>query len=1496
MSRKILANLQHNRISNLFSDLDLVAQHVWSNDHPDLQGWTWECDPEGFYLTVSEEVYKITGLPPAVFIGKSILEFRLPLASQEEINIAFVENKFPLELRLNFIHQDGEEIPILLHVFQSPGIYEGNGKESGFHGFTRLIQPIPEVQPTYSANREDANPDTVLPNIEITEPEHQTNPTYSKGYLPESGNGTPSHEEDLHELDSGMLITTLVPSMLRDEEATFEEYSSNHPGQVTTPHTFTNSDSKLLIELLDDDPERVLEEHERLLVAQVSDQLKLALENAHLISQTQQALNETKDRARELTILNEMSRALAYNLEIESIIRNIYTYTTKLMDTSNFYLSLYHPEEEALTFHHVIADSELVDENHPEWDYWSNIQPLSGLTGYVIKSKQPLLIEEKGIQYLEDENLPFVEVGTGGVESWLGVPMKIGDQVLGVVAAQSETTPNLYNQQDLELLATIANQGAIAIQNARLFEEANNRNEDLATINKIIRAASKTLDLNSMLEAVLEEVLEFTGYQTGLVSVYYRSLKKLSLAAWVNLPNELQDRITEHGLEGTLCQLVFNRGRFIAYENIMDQAPIDVKSLIEFGFTSYVGIPLESKGRVLGSICLFSREVHPVHEYDIRLLTSIGTQVGVAVDNARLFEQTQSALAETEILYNASSRINSAETYQDILSALTVYSILGQADINITINLFDQPWKNDKKPDSIHVMAQKLVADSTNMRRSYPLESMPSLLDILRPDRPVFIGDIALDPRLDDNLRNILIDEFHSNSVLFAPLIVSGQWIGFLNGMYKTKYEYHERDLRRLSVLANLAAVAIQNIHLLEVSLRRANQLETAAEIARDTSSTLSIDMLLERAVNMIREGFKYSHASIFLLDESGRNAIIHASTGDAGKEMLRNEHQLRVGAKSIIGHVTSSGTPYVVNNVFEDPYHFPNPLLPDTKSEAAIPLMIGNKVIGALDLQSTKLEAFTPEDISVLHTLADQIAVAVENTRAYELTVQAVDDMRNADKIKSQFLANMSHELRTPLNSIIGFSRVILKGIDGPVTELQQQDLNAIYNSGQHLLNLINDILDLSKIEAGKMEITLEENVNLSDLINSVMSTVVGLIKDKPIALKHNLSTDIPPLRVDPTKVRQILINLFSNAAKFTDEGSITIDAGLQKTETGLQEVLISVTDTGTGIAEHDQNKLFQPFSQVDASATRKTGGSGLGLSISRHLVEMHGGRIGLSSEPGKGSIFFFTLPVPSTKPKKTPHPVSGYLGPIVMSIDDESQVTDLYNRYLDNHGFKIFPLADATNAVEIASKLQPMAITLDVMMDGSSGWQVLKELKSNPDTRNIPVIICSIVDEQGKGYRLGATDYLVKPILEDDLINSLNRLQSNEVIQEILVIDDNLEDRRLFEEIFNEKANYLVDIAESGDIALTKLRSHKPHIVVLDLFMPGLDGFTVLETMRDDPNLQDLPVIVYTAGDLQEDQRERLAEFSQALLKKGSVTVEELLTCLEKSLQKYHQSQARM
>lgn len=420
-------------------------------------------------------------------------------------------------------------------------------------------------------------------------------------------------------------------------------------------------------------------------------------------------------------------------------------------------------------------------------------------------------------------------------------------------------------------------------------------------------------------------------------------------------------------------------------------------------------------------------------------------------------------------------------------------------------------------------------------------------------------------------------------------------------------------------------------------------------------------------------------------------------------------------------------------------------------------------------------------------------------------------------------------------------------------------------------------------------MELSFSD-LNLADLINSAMPTAAGLVKGKPIKLKTILPDDLPLVRADNIRISQVLINFLSNAVKFTDEGTITVEARTNTAPNGTPEVMVLVTDSGPGIAPEDQSKLFLPFSQVDDSPTRKTGGTGLGLSICRSLIDMHNGRIGLyASEVGKGSTFFFSLPLPANELRIFEN-VPGD-GNIILSIDDDLQVISLYERYLKPQGYQVIAHTNPRTAVQAAKELHPFAITLDVMMPEVDGWQVMRALKNDPETRDIPVVVCSILEEEEKGYTLGAADYLVKPFISDDLLNALNRLNSDDEIGDVLVIDDDEEDLRLVQKMLEESHRYHIHTARGGQAGLDFLKQMRPDVIILDLFMPDINGFDVLGELQSQKLLQNIPVIILTGADLTPEQHRKLTASGQDFLAKGFLRQTELLNSLETALRQFRQ-----
>jgi signal transduction histidine kinase len=400
----------------------------------------------------------------------------------------------------------------------------------------------------------------------------------------------------------------------------------------------------------------------------------------------------------------------------------------------------------------------------------------------------------------------------------------------------------------------------------------------------------------------------------------------------------------------------------------------------------------------------------------------------------------------------------------------------------------------------------------------------------------------------------------------------------------------------------------------------RAIQLAVSAEVGRVATSILDLDILLSRMVELIRDYYRFAYVAIFLLDETGQWAVLREGSGELGNTLKAKGQWLSVGKPSLVGQVAEKGEPRVLSKA--DIQSGPGSHPPPTYLEAAFPLRIGGRTIGVLDIHSTHADAFDDDDVRVLQGVADQIAIAIENARAYELEREAARQLREAEEMRRRFLANMSHELREPLTNIIGFSRVILKGIDGPISDQQRSDLEIVYANGQHLLGLINDLLDVAQIEAGLMELEFKE-VDLRELIQSVMATTSALVRDKDIQLRLEIHPELPFIEADGTRLRQVLLKLLSNAAKFTDRGSITVRAWPKG-----NQVQVAVADTGPGIPRENHERVFERFEQGETGVKRPEG-IGVGLALCKEFVEMHGGRIWVESQEGVGSTFTFTLPI---------------------------------------------------------------------------------------------------------------------------------------------------------------------------------------------------------------------------------------------------------------------------
>jgi signal transduction histidine kinase/DNA-binding response OmpR family regulator len=534
----------------------------------------------------------------------------------------------------------------------------------------------------------------------------------------------------------------------------------------------------------------------------------------------------------------------------------------------------------------------------------------------------------------------------------------------------------------------------------------------------------------------------------------------------------------------------------------------------------------------------------------------------------------------------------------------------------------------------------------------------------------------------------------------------------------------------------------------------------------------------------------------------------------------------------------------------------------------------------------------FTPgfgeDEISRVQQFMTAVAAALDRARLLEQVKEANTKLVEADTHKSVFLASMSHELRTPLNAILGFSELLMDSTNGQFPpETRKRFLEQIHSSGKHLLGLINDILDLSKVEAGQMELRLQM-VSVGEVVGQVLTTI------EPLAVQKEVTVELAAgsageIEADAGKFKQMLLNLLSNALKFTPQGG-TVRISTRRLPDAVE---IAVTDTGIGIAQSDHLRIFQEFQQVDSGMGRHQTGTGLGLSLTKRFAMLHGGDVRVESELGQGSVFTLRMPLLAIQRDKnrplraTP---AGHVNgdaslPLVLVVEDDPLAAELLVRQLDRAGFRSEIVSKGSQVVAKAAALQPAVITLDVLLPDLDGWEVLGRLKHEEATRAIPVVVISVVDNPELGLALGAMDYFVKPVIAKDLVARLGRFNLAHKTAggkvEVLVVDDERANRDWLSGIL-EPAGFDVISASGGAQAIELARSRKPDLVLLDLMMPEVSGFDVVEALRADPATRQMPIMVLTAKDLTTADKRHLNGQVSTILRRGSTGATDLIVML--------------
>jgi adenylate cyclase len=533
------------------------------------------------------------------------------------------------------------------------------------------------------------------------------------------------------------------------------------------------------------------------------------------------------------------------------------------------------------------------------------------------------------------------------------------------------------------------------------------------------------------------------------------------------------------------------------------------------------------------------------------------------------------------------------------------------------------------------------------------------------------------------------------------------------------------------------------------------------------------------------------------------------------------------------------------------------------------MPLLGRDKLMGALMVWRKAPGEFPQHSVDLLQTFAAQSVLAIQNARLFQEIEDKGRQLELTSQHKSQFVASMSHELRTPLNAIIGLTEMIVSNAARFGTEKAVEPLRRVHGAGTHLLGLINQVLDLSKIEAGKLELS-PETVNLAPLLEDVIGTARQLAEQNKNRLVVESPDNLGTLTVDPMRLRQILLNLLSNACKFTKQGGVKLR--VKKVVDGRNWIEIAVADTGIGMTAEQQAKLFEEFTQADSSTARQYGGTGLGLAITRKLARMMGGDVTVTSEPGKGSVFTLRLPGSADSQASSSTGSAGRRSPTadcILVIDDDATARELIADHLKAEGFSVVTAAGGVEGLKRAKELRPTAITLDVMMPDLDGWSVLAALRQDPELADIPVIMVSIVDEHRRGIALGAAGYLTKPVDRERLHRLVSRFRAPVPPTRVLLVEDDAVQRERMRG-WLEGPQWAVREAENGREALKRIEENKPDVILLDLMMPEMDGFAVVAALQKEAGWRDIRVIVITPLDLNAKDRARLNAGVQSVLVK--------------------------
>jgi PAS domain S-box-containing protein len=1237
------------------------------------------------------------------------------------------------------------------------------------------------------------------------------------------------------------------------------------------------------------------------LLQTLANSMSIALENARLFDETQRLLGETQQRTRELEAMSHVQQGLATRLDFQAIIDLVGDKLREVFGGASTFIALYDEASNRIETPYFVSEGGRRVHAPP-------FELGEGLTSIIIKTRRPLVFGTfqemlaRGA-LVEEPEKPKQE------ESWMGVPILVGERAIGAVAMQ-DYSEHRYTEADVLLLSTITAGMGVALENARLFEETNRllaeteqRAAELAILNSVSEAMSKTLDLEDVTRIVGDKVRDIfdsdaviimlLDEQTDLIHVHYEFDRNeggyIDHVEPFPLGTGLSSKVITSRqplMLGTLDELIAH-GAYFPPE-LLEQSAGGVSP-------SWLGVPIMVHDQVLGLVALADGDENAFHENHLRLLQTLASNMGVAIANARLFQAEQQRVAELATI-NTVSRELASELGADSLIHLVGEQIRAVFNADIAyVALLDEsgtminfPYTYGEELDPLRYgegLAGKIIETGE-----------PLLINEELDRQTLELGAATIGRR--------------ARSYLGVPIVVSGRPVGVIS-VQSTEREgvFDLNDRHLLNTLAANVSAALHSARLFD----EAQEARAAAEQA--STEIKQAQEALQESHRQLADIVNFMPDAVLVIDREGQviawNRAIEEMTGTKAEAMLGKgnyEYALPFYGERrpiLIDLVT------VPRKEMEEKYSHIRMEGPVLVGETYVPQLRG----GGHYLLGTA---------SALHDSKGEIVGAIEVIRDFterkrmeEALHQAKEAAEAATQTKSAFLATMSHEIRTPMNAVIGMTGLLL---DTPLTPEQREFAETIRTSGDALLTIINDVLDFSKIEARRMDLE-RQPFDLRECVESAMDLLAAGATEKGLYLGCVVERNAPAAIVgDVTRLRQVLVNLLSNAVKFTEQGEVVVTVeGRGEATSPLREIHFSVRDTGIGIPPELMGRLFQSFSQVDASTTRRFGGTGLGLAISRHLVELMGGTMWAESPVaapvpggGPGSIFHFTIQAevaPAPTAAAYPQGIEARLeGKRALIVDDNPTNRRILALQTQAWGMLSHSTASPAEALEWLRRGDPFDVAfLDLQMPDMDGAALAAEIRRLRDASALPLVMVSSLGKREAQAEEGDwAAFLLKPIKASQLYNTLVGVFGTEagaapVPQppgrppfeadmgqrhplRILVAEDNLVNQKLALRLL-ERMGYRADVAANGLEVLQSLRRQPYDVILMDVQMPEMDGLEASRAICDEwPSEQRPRLIAMTANVMAEDRQECLAAGMDDFVAKP-IRVDELVAALRRS-----------